>query len=126
MQTLQIETCNDAYHFRALHKNLIQNYANSLVMTTIIISFCLNLYSIFFRLRPKQVTGVVGRAETLSSVFFLIAFMFYVKSTHVKKKRLKSKCECVCDTRVCLITLLLKRIMCHVCESCVCVCVGGG
>jgi hypothetical protein len=28
-----------------------------------------------------QVTGVVGRAETLSSVFFLAAFILYTKST---------------------------------------------
>jgi hypothetical protein len=30
------------------------------------------------------VTGVVGRAETLSSVFFLAAFILYAKSTKRK------------------------------------------
>lgn len=32
-----------------------------------------------------QVTGVVGRAETLSSVFFIAAFIFYTKATRRKK-----------------------------------------
>lgn len=32
-----------------------------------------------------QVTGVVGRAETLSSVFFLAAFMLYAKASRNKK-----------------------------------------
>jgi hypothetical protein len=32
-----------------------------------------------------QVTGVVGRAETLSSVFYLAAFIFYTKATRRKK-----------------------------------------
>jgi hypothetical protein len=40
-----------------------------------------NLFSSF----SCQVTGVVGRAETLSSVFFLAAFIFYTKSTRQKK-----------------------------------------
>ncbi|XP_039300534.1 protein O-mannosyl-transferase TMTC3-like, partial [Nilaparvata lugens] len=31
------------------------------------------------------VTGVVGRAETLSSVYFLAAFLFYTKATKRKK-----------------------------------------
>lgn len=39
----------------------------------------------------QQVTGVVGRAETLSSVFFLLAFIFYVKSTLEKKSKLTGK-----------------------------------
>ncbi|KFB49862.1 hypothetical protein ZHAS_00017887 [Anopheles sinensis] len=37
----------------------------------------------FFKL--QLVTGVVGRAETLSSVFFLAAFIFYTKATRRKK-----------------------------------------
>ncbi|GAB0100048.1 hypothetical protein DMENIID0001_160180 [Sergentomyia squamirostris] len=32
-----------------------------------------------------KVTGVVGRAETLSSVFFLAAFLSYAKATEQKK-----------------------------------------
>lgn len=32
-----------------------------------------------------QVTGVVGRAENLSSIFFLSAFMFYAKATRSRK-----------------------------------------
>lgn len=32
-----------------------------------------------------QVTGVVGRAEILSSAFFLAAFIFYTKATRRKK-----------------------------------------
>lgn len=36
-------------------------------------------------IHTEAVTGVVGRAETLSSVFFLAAFMFYTKSA--KRKR---------------------------------------
>ncbi|KAK7874466.1 hypothetical protein R5R35_001555 [Gryllus longicercus] len=36
-------------------------------------------------IHTEAVTGVVGRAETLSSVFFLAAFIFYTKST--KRKR---------------------------------------
>ncbi|ENN82738.1 hypothetical protein YQE_00894, partial [Dendroctonus ponderosae] len=35
--------------------------------------------------KSKPVTGVVGRAETLSSVFFLAAFLFYAKATINKK-----------------------------------------
>ncbi|ERL91949.1 hypothetical protein D910_09272 [Dendroctonus ponderosae] len=35
--------------------------------------------------KSKPVTGVVGRAETLSSVFFLAAFLFYTKATINKK-----------------------------------------
>lgn len=38
-----------------------------------------------------QVTGVVGRAETLSSVFFLAAFIFYTKAT--RRKRATGKFE---------------------------------
>uniref|UniRef100_A0A182QCP9 Uncharacterized protein n=1 Tax=Anopheles farauti TaxID=69004 RepID=A0A182QCP9_9DIPT len=37
------------------------------------------------RARHVEVTGVVGRAETLSSVFFLAAFIFYTKATRRKK-----------------------------------------
>ncbi|KAI4462443.1 tetratricopeptide repeat [Holotrichia oblita] len=36
-------------------------------------------------LSPMQVTGVVGRAETLSSVFFLAAFMLYCKAAKSRK-----------------------------------------
>ncbi|KAG8261394.1 Protein O-mannosyl-transferase tmtc3 [Homalodisca vitripennis] len=36
-------------------------------------------------IHTEAVTGVVGRAETLSSVFFLAAFILYAKST--KRKR---------------------------------------
>lgn len=36
-------------------------------------------------IHTEAVTGVVGRAETLSSVFFLAAFLFYSKAT--KRKR---------------------------------------
>lgn len=36
-------------------------------------------------IHTEAVTGVVGRAETLSSVFFLAAFILYTKST--KRKR---------------------------------------
>lgn len=32
-----------------------------------------------------QVTGVVGRAETLSSVFYLSAYLLYTESTKRKK-----------------------------------------
>lgn len=44
--------------------------------------------STFLYFCVQQVTGVVGRAETLSSVFFLLAFIFYVKSTLEKKSKL--------------------------------------
>jgi protein O-mannosyl-transferase len=33
-----------------------------------------------------KVTGVVGRAETLSSVFFIAAFMFYSQATRHRKQ----------------------------------------
>ncbi|KAI5739509.1 hypothetical protein M8J77_020121 [Diaphorina citri] len=33
-----------------------------------------------------QVTGVVGRAENLSSVFFLAAFIFYTKAAASRKE----------------------------------------
>ncbi|XP_030750187.1 protein O-mannosyl-transferase TMTC3-like [Sitophilus oryzae] len=36
-------------------------------------------------IHTEAVTGVVGRAETLSSVFFLAAFIFYSKATKYKK-----------------------------------------
>ncbi|XP_066245654.1 protein O-mannosyl-transferase Tmtc3-like isoform X1 [Euwallacea similis] len=36
-------------------------------------------------IHTEAVTGVVGRAETLSSVFFLAAFLFYSKATKNKK-----------------------------------------
>ncbi|XP_058831025.1 protein O-mannosyl-transferase Tmtc3-like [Topomyia yanbarensis] len=36
-------------------------------------------------IHTEAVTGVVGRAETLSSVFFLAAFIFYTKATRRKK-----------------------------------------
>jgi hypothetical protein len=32
-----------------------------------------------------QVTGVVGRAEVLCSIFFLAAFLFYTKAARQKK-----------------------------------------
>ncbi|KAL1506759.1 hypothetical protein ABEB36_006062 [Hypothenemus hampei] len=44
--------------------------------------------SMLFAVHPihtEAVTGVVGRAETLSSVFFLAAFLFYSKATKNKK-----------------------------------------
>ncbi|XP_031622096.1 protein O-mannosyl-transferase Tmtc3 [Contarinia nasturtii] len=47
--------------------------------------------ALLFAVHPihiEAVTGVVGRAETLSSVFFLLAFIFYVKSTLEKKSKL--------------------------------------
>lgn len=46
---------------------------------------------IYLSICIQQVTGVVGRAETLSSVFFLLAFIFYVKSTLEKKNKLSGK-----------------------------------
>lgn len=33
-----------------------------------------------------QVTGVVGRAESLSSIFFILAFTTYVKATKKRSK----------------------------------------
>lgn len=36
-------------------------------------------------IHTEAVTGVVGRAETLSSVFFLAAFLFYSKATRKKR-----------------------------------------
>lgn len=36
-------------------------------------------------IHTEAVTGVVGRAETLSSVFFLAAFLFYSNATKRKK-----------------------------------------
>ncbi|XP_055629787.1 protein O-mannosyl-transferase Tmtc3-like [Toxorhynchites rutilus septentrionalis] len=36
-------------------------------------------------IHTEAVTGVVGRAETLSSVFFLAAFIFYTKATRRKR-----------------------------------------
>ncbi|RZF38686.1 hypothetical protein LSTR_LSTR003492 [Laodelphax striatellus] len=36
-------------------------------------------------IHTEAVTGVVGRAETLSSVYFLAAFLFYTKATKRKK-----------------------------------------
>ncbi|KAK9873029.1 hypothetical protein WA026_020760 [Henosepilachna vigintioctopunctata] len=44
--------------------------------------------SMLFSVHPihtEAVTGVVGRAETLSSVFFLGAFLFYGKASKAKK-----------------------------------------
>lgn len=41
-------------------------------------------YSPFF-LRQSQVTGVVGRAEIICSIFFLAAFIFYTKASRRKK-----------------------------------------
>lgn len=41
-----------------------------------------------------QVTGVVGRAETLSSVFFLAAFILYSKATKCKKYTGKKNVKC--------------------------------
>ncbi|XP_076274309.1 protein O-mannosyl-transferase Tmtc3-like [Rhynchophorus ferrugineus] len=45
--------------------------------------------SMLFAVHPihtEAVTGVVGRAETLSSVFFLAAFIFYSKATKDRKQ----------------------------------------
>lgn len=44
--------------------------------------------ALLFSVHPvhtEAVTGVVGRAETLSSVYFLASFMFYIKSTRRKR-----------------------------------------
>lgn len=41
-------------------------------------------YSRLF-LRQSQVTGVVGRAEIICSIFFLAAFIFYTKASRRKK-----------------------------------------
>jgi hypothetical protein len=49
-------------------------------------------FLIGFSLDFFQVTGVVGRAETLSSVFYLAAFIFYTKAT----RRKKSTGMCLC------------------------------
>lgn len=87
--------------------------------------FGLSLYFSFFSfaITPKQVTGVVGRAELCSSMGFLIAFIFYVKSTHVKKKRLKSKCECVRHAGV-FDHIIFKTYYMHVFRvfGCLCLC----
>lgn len=40
---------------------------------------------LLMKLMTLQVTGVVGRAETLASVFFLGAFIFYTRATKHKK-----------------------------------------
>lgn len=54
----------------------------------------------FVRSFAQQVTGVVGRAETLSSVFFLLAFIFYVKASLEKENKSKGEYNfntvCVC------------------------------
>ncbi|XP_014259780.1 transmembrane and TPR repeat-containing protein CG4050 [Cimex lectularius] len=45
--------------------------------------------ALLFTVHPihtEAVTGVVGRAETLSSLYFLIAFLLYVKATKEKNK----------------------------------------
>lgn len=39
----------------------------------------------FLFAEKKQVTGVVGRAEIICSIFFLAAFIFYTKATRRKK-----------------------------------------
>ncbi|XP_075235033.1 protein O-mannosyl-transferase Tmtc3-like [Lycorma delicatula] len=44
--------------------------------------------ALLFAVHPihtEAVTGVVGRAETLSSVYFLASFMFYIKATRRKR-----------------------------------------
>ncbi|XP_050093554.1 protein O-mannosyl-transferase Tmtc3 [Anopheles aquasalis] len=48
-------------------------------------SFAAALLFAVHPIHTEAVTGVVGRAETLSSVFFLAAFIFYTKATRRKK-----------------------------------------
>ncbi|CAH1967227.1 unnamed protein product [Acanthoscelides obtectus] len=56
-------------------------------------------------IHTEAVTGVVGRAETLSSVFFLAAFILYAKATHSKKstgwKYLVLSTVCVATAMLC-------------------------
>lgn len=44
-------------------------------------------------IHTEAVTGVVGRAETLSSVFFLAAFIFYTKATRRKRATGMQQCQ---------------------------------
>lgn len=62
----------------AVHKRVL--YAKKKFIL-ILVSYLTNL----------QVAGVVGRAEILSSAFFLCSFIFYVKATRRKKSTGKSE-----------------------------------
>lgn len=57
----------------------------------------------------QQVTGIVGRAETLSSVFFLLAFIFYVKASLEKENRLNGEYELMFYTMQLSTVVLLFR-----------------
>ncbi|XP_063909956.1 protein O-mannosyl-transferase Tmtc3-like [Zophobas morio] len=48
-------------------------------------SFVAAMLFVVHPIHTEAVTGVVGRAETLSSVFFLAAFMLYTKASRSKK-----------------------------------------
>ncbi|XP_049764898.1 protein O-mannosyl-transferase Tmtc3 [Schistocerca cancellata] len=50
-----------------------------------ITSFVCGMLFAVHPVHTEAVTGVVGRAETLSSVFFLAAFMFYARATRRKR-----------------------------------------
>lgn len=50
------------------------------LLSNSIVSFTAALLFAVHPIHTEAVTGVVGRAETLSSVFFLSAFIFYCKA----------------------------------------------
>lgn len=62
--------------------------------------------SLLFAVHPihtEAVTGVVGRAETLSSVFFLFAFISYIKATKRRTSTGNQYFLFVCVSICCLI-----------------------
>ncbi|KAL7043207.1 hypothetical protein ACKWTF_001427 [Chironomus riparius] len=63
----------------------VMYYRMSTIILSDVTAFIAALLFAVHPIHTEAVTGVVGRAEILSSAFFLAAFIFYVKATRRKK-----------------------------------------
>jgi hypothetical protein len=78
--------------FSHAEKRRVNTQCSRYLIRARVLHMYLSFLTLFIRL--FQVTGVVGRAETLSSVFFLSALLFYSDASKRRKSTSKSEqCE---------------------------------